>query len=107
MAADVLKVTPEELRNTANQFKSNLQKMQTAYLQMSDAVRNLDTSWNGDASEQFKIQFDNMYKNLSQTEDKMNDAVDELTKAAGIYEQVENSNKSQMASLDVGTSPFA
>ena len=48
-----------------------------------------------------------MYKNLSQTEDKMNDAVDELTKAAGIYEQVENSNKSQMASLDVGTSPFA
>jgi len=107
MAADVLKVTPEELRNTATQFKSNLQKMQTAYLQMSDAVRNLDTSWNGDASEQFKIQFDNMYKNLSQTEDKMNDAVDELTKAAGIYEQVENSNKSQMASLDVGTSPFA
>ena len=107
MAADVLKVTPEELRNTATQFKSNLQKMQTAYLQMSDAVRSLDTSWNGDASEQFKIQFDNMYKNLSQTEDKMNDAVDELTKAAGIYEQVENSNKSQMASLDVGTSPFA
>ena len=107
MAADVLKVTPEELRNTATQFKSNLQKMQTAYLQMSDAVRNLDTSWNGDASEQVKTQFDNMYKNLSQTEDKMNDAVDELTKAAGIYEQVENSNKSQMASLDVGTSPFA
>ncbi len=107
MAADVLKVTPEELRNTATQFKSNLQKMQTAYLQMSDAVRSLDTSWNGDASEQFKTQFDNMYKNLSQTEDKMNDAVDELTKAAGIYEQVENSNKSQMASLDVGTSPFA
>jgi hypothetical protein len=32
MAADVLKVTPEELRNTATQFKSNLQKMQTAYL---------------------------------------------------------------------------
>ena len=107
MAADVLKVTPEELRNTATQFKSNLQKMQTAYLQMSDAVRNLDTSWNGEASEQFKNQFEAMYKNLSQTEDKMNDAVDELTKAAGIYEQVENSNKSQMASLDVGTSPFA
>ena len=107
MAADVLKVTPEELRNTATQFKSNLQKMQTAYLQMSDAVRNLDTTWNGEANEQFKAQFDSMYKNLSQTEDKMNDAVDELTKAAGIYEQVENSNKSQIASLDVGTSPFA
>ena len=105
--ADVLKVTPEELRNTASQFKTYQGNMQTAYLQMSDAVRTLDGTWNGDASEQFKTQFDNMYKNLSQTEDKMNDAVDELTKAAGIYEQVENSNKSQMASLDVGTSPFA
>jgi len=105
--ADVLKVTPEELRNTATQFKANQQKMQTAYLQMSDAVRSLDTTWNGEANEQFKTQFENMYKNLSQTEQKMEDAVDELTKAAGIYEEVENGLKSLAQSLEVGTSPFA
>ena len=105
--ADVLKVTPEELQSTANQFKNYQNELKIAYLTMSNSVRTLDGTWNGEASEQFKTQFDNMYKNLSQTEDKMNDAVDELTKAAGIYEQVENSNKSQMASLDVGTSPFA
>ena len=105
--ADVLKVTPEELRNTASQFKTYQGNMQTAYLQMSDAVRTLDGTWNGDASEQFKAQFDSMYKNLSQTEQKMADAVDELTKAAGVYEEVENSIKGMADALEVGTSPFA
>ena len=105
--AGVLKVTPEELRNTASQFKTYQGNMQTAYLQMSDAVRTLDGTWNGDASEQFKAQFDSMYKNLEQTEQKMADAVDELTKAAGVYEEVENSIKGMADALEVGTSPFA
>ena len=37
--ADVLKVTPEELQATANQFKTYQGNLQTAYLTMSDAVR--------------------------------------------------------------------
>ena len=105
--ADVLKVTPEELQNTANQFKSYQQTLQTAYLQMSNAVRSLDTTWNGEASEQFKTQFDSMYKNLEQTEQKMTDAVDELMKAFDIYTEAENSIKGQIDTLDEGTSPFA
>ena len=105
--ADVLKVTPEELQNAANQFKSQQAALQTAYLTMSDAVRSLDTTWNGEASEQFKSQFDAMYKNLSQTEEKMTDAIDELLKAHDIYEEAENAIKSQVGSLDEGTSPFA
>ncbi len=104
--ANVLKVTPEELQNTANQFKSYQQTLQTAYLQMSNAVRSLDTTWNGEASEQFKTQFDSMYKNLEQTEQKMTDAVDELMKAFDIYTEAENSIKGQIDTLDEGTSPF-
>ncbi len=105
--ADVLKVTPEKLQETAGQFKSHQANLQTAYLTMSDAVRSLDTTWNGEASEQFKAQFDSMYKNLSQTEQKMADAIDELLKAHDIYEEAENAIKSQVSSLDEGTSPFA
>ena len=105
--ADVLKVTPEELQSTANQFKTYQSNLQTAYLQMSDAVRSLDTTWNGEASEQFKTQFDAMYKNLSQTEAKMTDAIDELLKAHDIYQEAENAIKGQVDALDTGTSPFA
>ena len=105
--ADVLKVTPEELQATANQFKSYQGNLQTAYLTMSDAVRSLDTTWNGDASEQFKAQFDSMYNNLKQTEDKMADAIDELMKAFDIYNEAESNIKAQVDTLDEGTSPFA
>ena len=105
--ADVLKVTPEELKNTAQQFKTEQNNMQTAYTAMSTAVNNLQSTWTGEASQQFKTQFESLYKNLSQSEQKMADAVDELTKAAGVYEEVENSIKSTVSQLDVGTSPFA
>ncbi len=105
--ADILKVTPEELQATANQFKSYQSNLQTAYLTMSDAVRSLDTTWNGEASEQFKAQFDAMYKNLSQTEEKMNDAIEELLQAHDIYQEAEDAIKGQVDALEEGTSPFA
>jgi WXG100 family type VII secretion target len=105
--ADVLKVTPEELVSAASTFRTQQQAMQTAYLQMSDAVRTLDTTWNGDASESFKTQFEAMYRNLSQTEEKMADAVDELMAAHDLFEEYENQIKAAVESLEEGTSPFA
>ena len=105
--ADVLKVTPEELQSTANQFKNYQNELKIAYLTMSNSVRTLDGTWNGEASEQFKSQFDSMYKNLEQTEQKMTDAIDELLKAHDIYQEAENAIKGQVDALDVGTSPFA
>ena len=105
--ADVLKVTPEELQSTANQFKNYQNELKIAYLTMSNSVRTLDGTWNGEASEQFKSQFESMYKNLEQTEQKMTDAIDELLKAHDIYQEAENAIKGQVDALDTGTSPFA
>ena len=105
--ADVLKVTPEELQSTANQFKNYQNELKIAYLTMSNSVRTLDGTWNGEASEQFKSQFESMYKNLEQTEQKMTDAIDELLKAHDIYQEAENAIKGQVDALDEGTSPFA
>lgn len=105
--ADILKVTPEELQSTASQFKNYQTTLQIAYLTMSDAVRSLTTTWTGTASSQFASQFDSMYKNLSQTEEKMNDAIDELCKAHDIFQESEDAIKGQVDSLEEGTSPFA
>lgn len=105
--ADKLLVNTEEMTATASQFKTYMGNMQTAYLTMSDAVRALDGSWNGDASEQFKATFDTMYNNLKQTEDKMTDAVDEMLKAVELFDEVENAIKAQAGGLDTGSSPFA
>lgn len=104
--ADIIRVSTEEIREAVSRYETCKAQLQTAYLQMSNAVRVVDGSWNGDASEAFKARFNEMYKNLEQTEAKVQDAVDELKSAADIYNEVETSIKSQVDSLDVGTSPF-
>ena len=104
--ADIIHVSTEELRATVGKYNTYKAQLQTAYLQMSIAVRTVDTTWNGDASEAFKAQFDQMYRNIEQTEQKVQDAVDELTKAADIYDEIEGQNQQAFANLDVGTSAF-
>ena len=104
--ADIIHVSTEELRDAVGKFKNNQQQLQMAYLQMSNAVRTVDGTWNGDASEAFKAQFDQMYKHIEETEAKVQDAIDELTNAAQIYDEVEQTNQQIFANLDVGTSAF-
>ena len=104
--ADIIHVSTAELRNAVSKYNTCKGQLQTAYLQMSNAVRTVDSSWNGDASEAFKAQFDRMYKNIEQTEAKVQDAVDELTKAAEIYDEIEQANQQSFANLDIGTSAF-
>ena len=104
--ADVLKVTPEELSATANTFKSNQQAMATAYNAMNESVSALTNTWIGEASASFKSQFSALYKNLSQTEEKMADAIDELVKASEAFSAVEAQNKAAADGLDTGSSPF-
>lgn len=104
--ADIIKVSAEELRSAAGKFSNCQQELQTAYLTMSNAVRALDGSYDGDASEAFKAQFDAMYKNIEQTEAKVQDAVDEVKQAADIYDEVENKLSGEFTGLDTGTSPF-
>lgn len=104
--ADVITVSEEEFRNAAQKYNTQKTQLQTAYLQMSNAVRQLDGSYNGDASEAFKAQFEQLYKNIEQTEAKVQDAVDELNKAAEIFGDTELKIQTAFQNLDVGTSPF-
>lgn len=104
--ADIIKVSSEAMRAAVSKFKSCQQELENAYLTMSNAVRTVDTTWNGDASEAFKSQFDALYKNIEQTEAKVQDAVDEVSKAAEIYDEAETSLENLFGGLDVGTSPF-
>lgn len=105
MAEQIL-VSPAEMQSTITQYTSCKEKLSTAYLQMSNAVRELDATWHGTASETFKASFDALYKNLEQTEAKIQDAIDELTQAAELFTEVETSHDGEFGSLDTGTSPF-
>ncbi|MBQ9459281.1 MAG: WXG100 family type VII secretion target [Oscillospiraceae bacterium] len=104
--ADVIHVSTEQLRSTVGKYNTQKAQLQMQYLQMSNAVRQLDASYNGDASEAFKAQFDQLYKNIEQTEGKVQDAVDEMTKAAEIYDQVEADRQTAFQNLSTGTNPY-
>jgi WXG100 family type VII secretion target len=105
--ADSIRVSTDQIREAVSKYNTYKSQLQTAYLQMSSAVRTVDSSWNGDASETFKAQFDQMYKNIEQTEAKVQDAVDELTKTAELYDIQEQTNESTFANLEVGSDPFS
>ena len=105
--ADIIKVSTDELISAVNRFTTQKTQLQNAYLLMYRNIHGLDGSYTGDASEALKQQFEQMYKNIEMTEQKVQDAVDELTKTADIVNQVESSLQSAFNSLDTGTSPFS
>ena len=105
--ADIIHVSTDQLREAVAKYNTCKGQLQLAYASMAAEVFKVDNSWNGDASEAFKSQFNLMYKNIEQTEAKVQDAVDEMTKAAEIYDEIEQMNQSTFANLDVGTDPFS
>ena len=105
--ADVIKVSTEELISAVNKYSSTKTQLENAYLQMYRNVHGLDGSYIGDASEALKSQFEQMYKNIEQTEAKVEDAIEELTKTADIVNEVEDGLKAAFQNLDVGTDPFS
>lgn len=106
MAGEIFKVQIEELRSTAQAFKNYKAQMQIAYLEMSNAVRVVGNGWRGDASNEFQTRFNAMYKNLEQTEARVMDAVDNMSKAADLFYETENALSSIFANVETGRSPF-
>jgi WXG100 family type VII secretion target len=102
--AERILVSTEEMRNTVSTYESNKSKQQTAYLQMSNAVRTLDGFWDGPASEVFKGAFNALYKNLETSEQRMQDAIDELKKSADLYDQTNDDISGKMGQLEAGSS---
>ena len=105
--ADIIKVSTEELISAVNKYSTQKTQLQNAYLLMYRNIHGLDGVYVGDASEALKQQFEQMYKNIEQTEAKVQDAIEELTKTADIVNEVEAGLQSAFGSLDTGTDPFS
>jgi len=101
--AEKILVSTEEMLNTVSVYEANKAKQQVAYLQMSNAVRTLDGFWDGPASEVFKAAFNALYRNLETSEQRMQDAIDELKQSAELFEEAEAVEISgKMGELEAG-----
>ena len=66
----------------------------------------LARSWAGPSFIQMTAKLASAYKNLQESIQRTEDAIDELKKTVGIMTDAENKIKSMASSLDVGDSPF-
>ncbi|MBR0463333.1 MAG: WXG100 family type VII secretion target [Clostridia bacterium] len=105
MAGEEVRVSIEALNQAINDYKAKKQAMQIAYLQISNTMRELSTTWKGTSSQKFAEQFDQLYKNLQQTETQMDNATSKLEQARDAYEEVDAQAKSLMQSVEEGTTP--
>ena len=105
MAGSITRVSIEALNKAISDYNARKQEMQVAYLQISNTVRQLNVTWTGSSSKKFADQFDQLYKNLEQTEQQMDAATKKLEQARDLYQQAETEAKSLLQQAEEGTTP--
>ena len=105
MSGSITRVSIEALNKAISDYNARKQEMQVAYLQISNTVRQLNVTWTGSSSKKFADQFDQLYKNLEQTEQQMDSATKKLEQARDLYQQAETEAKSLLQQAEEGTTP--
>lgn len=105
--AEIIKVTTDEMRQTAARYQSAQGELQTAFSQLDRALNILESCWKGPAYMAMRTQWQIAYGNIKRADDKMQDAVDELNKVANLFDQNESTIQSSFSALDTGTDPFS
>ncbi len=86
---DNLRVSKEAIEKSISEFEARKSGLENAYLKISNEVRELDSTWHGEASEKFKTQFESLYQNLKQNETVMSNVISKLKTALEIYVEQE------------------
>ena len=105
--ADMIKVSTEEMNACIAKYTAEKAKLMNALQICLKASQLLTQSWAGPSFTVCCAKMANTYKNLAQTEQKIDDAISELRSTISIMEAAEGKISSNAASLDTGTSPFA
>ena len=86
-------VTPEQLESTSNEFQSIGTQVASTTQQMLDVVKNLNSSWQGEASAAYLMKFQNHNEDIQQIKAMINEHVRDLQEMAGIYRKAEQTNE--------------
>ena len=94
-----LKVTPEKLTATANEFKTQGQSIRTLTAEMLSLVNGMNGVWQGDAQTAFAGRLKALDGDMGQIQKKIEDHVKDLTQMAANYTQAETENSSDLNAL--------
>lgn len=98
-----LKVTPEVLRNMADDIEKELGDIENQFREIDSEISRTRSYWEGDASDQHKKQYDSLKSEIDESVKNLKNHPVNLLKMAGLYEETEDSakQKAQELSADV------
>lgn len=103
--SEEIRVSIEALNSAIKDFQGKRDSMENSYLKISNVVRELNTTWRGSSANKFSDQFNELYKNLSQTREQMDNAISKLEQARNIYQETEEAVGVMTESLEEGETP--
>lgn len=107
MANDIIKVSTEEMSACIARYTTEKNRLMEAFQICISASTLLAQSWAGPSFAVCCAKMAATYANLFQSEQKMDDAIDELNSVINLMDTAENKIQGDASGLDVGSSPFS
>ncbi|MDR2487515.1 MAG: WXG100 family type VII secretion target [Clostridiales Family XIII bacterium] len=89
MAAGVIRLTPQELRDQARAFDKEGQNLDTSIKAMDGYIRTLETQWEGEAARKFSEQFNSLKPSFEKMQQLIIDISGQLNGSAEAYESLD------------------
>ncbi len=91
--ADRITISTEEMQAAVSAYEAQKTIKMDAIAAMKNAVDSMDGSWDGPASEVFMAAFSALYTKMMKTEERMEDAIQELNSLINAATEAEEANK--------------
>ncbi|HLO03566.1 MAG TPA: WXG100 family type VII secretion target [Symbiobacteriaceae bacterium] len=85
----LIRVTPEDLRGVAGQFKGSHDEAQAMIQKLASTVSNLDANWDGMASQRFYQNFELWQRKMGEFTGLLDEISHALTEIAERFEQAD------------------
>lgn len=89
----ILRVTPQELVNAANEFDGTGAQIQALTQEMMELVNGMKNIWQGQAATAYSTKFTALQDDMDKMHRMIKEHVSDLTEMANVYTQAEQSNE--------------
>lgn len=89
----ILRVTPQELVNAANEFGATGTQIKSLSQEMVDMVNAMKSIWQGQAATAYATKFASLQDDMDKMHRMIQEHVTDLTEMANVYSQAEQTNE--------------
>ncbi len=93
----IIKVTPEKLISTAEEFSTVGQNVNTLTQSMTEMVNGLSSTWTGEAANAYRTKFSGLQDDITKLNNMIQEHAADLTKMGETYQRAETANEEELA----------